>query len=137
MNLLLRSMLFFFVFVACSGCGAERVLEISGGTTGKIHNGREPLIGIQVTVHQLDGESIKPIGVAASRLDGSFELVTMDGTGACQLLPGEYRCTLESVGAPVVIPAEFAKPETTPLKIALSDEEEAIDLKLPQIKNER
>ena len=120
------------------GCGrVETVPDTTGGTTGKIHNGREPLVGIQVTVHQVDGDSAEPIGVAASRLDGSFELATMDGTGACQLPAGEYRCTLESAGAPIAIPAEFTKPETTPLKIALSSDDEAIDLKIPQLKNDR
>ena len=120
------------------GCGrVETVPDTSGGTTGKLHNGREPLVGIQVTVHQVEGNSTEPIGVAASRLDGSFELATMDGTCACQLPAGKYCCTLESAGAPVAIPAEFAKPETTPLKIALSNEDEAIDLKVPQLKNER
>ena len=126
------------LFVAIVGCGrVETVPDTSGGTTGKIHNGREPLIGIQVTVHRVDGDSTEAIGVAASRLDGSFELAAMDGTCACQLLAGEYRCTLESAGAPISIPVEFAKPETTPLKIALSNDDEAIDLKVPQLKNDR
>jgi hypothetical protein len=125
------------IFVAFAGCGGQTVPEISGGTTGKIHNGREPLVGIQVTVHQLDDESMEPIGVGASRLDGSFELVTMDGTTACQLPPGEYRCTLESAGSPLAIPLQFVKPETSPLKIALSNEDDSIDLKLPQFTNER
>ena len=126
------------LLTAIVGCGrVETVPDTSGGTTGKIHNGREPLVGIQVTVYQVDGDSTEPIGVAASRLDGSFELATMDGTCACQLPAGEYRCTLESAGAPVAIPTVFAKPETTPLKIALSKEDEAIDLKVPQLKDDR
>ena len=133
-----RLTLFPLLLAAMVGCGrVESVPDTSGGTTGKIHNGREPLVGIQVTVHQVDGDSAEPIGVAASRLDGSFELATMDGTCACQLSAGEYRCTLESAGAPVAIPAEFTKPETTPLKIALSNDDEAIDLKVPQLKNDR
>jgi hypothetical protein len=126
------------LLAAIVGCGrVETVPDTSGGTTGKIHNGREPLVGIQVTVYQVDGDSTEPIGVAASRLDGSFELATMDGTCACQLPAGEYRCTLESAGAPIAIPTVFAKPETTPLKIALSKDDEAIDLKVPQLKNDR
>ena len=134
----IRSMLIPLLLAAIAGCGRlETVPDTSGGTPGKIHNGREPLIGIQVTVHQVDGDSIEPIAVAASRLDGSFELATMDGTSACQLPAGEYRCTLESAGAPISIPTEFAKPETTPLKIALSNDDEAIDLKIPQLKNDR
>ncbi len=135
-----KSRLTFFplLVIAIVGCGrVGSVPDTSGGTTGKIHNGREPLIGIQVTVYQVDGDSTEPIGVAASRLDGSFELATMDGTCACQLPAGEYRCTLESAGAPISIPTEFAKPETTPLKIALSNDDEAIDLKIPQLKNDR
>jgi hypothetical protein len=126
------------LLAAIIGCGrVETVPDTSGGTSGKIHNGREPLVGIQVTLHQVDGDSTEPIGVAASRLDGSFELATMDGTCACQLPAGEYRCTLESAGAPITIPTEFARPETTPLKIALSKDDEAIDLKVPQLKNDR
>ena len=88
-------------------------------------------------MHQVDGDSTEPIGVAASRLDGSFELATMDGTCACQLPAGDYRCTLESAGAPIAIPTVFAKPDTTPLKIALSMDDEAIDLKVPQLNNDR
>ena len=134
----LRLAIISLLLAAIVGCGRiETVPDTSGGTTGKIHNGRDPLVGIQVTVHQFDDESMEPIGVAASRLDGSFELVIMDGTGACQLPPGDYRCTLESVGSPLVIPIEFAKPETTPLKIELSEDDEKIELKLPQLKNER
>ena len=126
------------LLAAIIGCGrVETVPDTSGGTTGKIHNGREPLVGIQVTVHQVDGDSTEPIGVAASRLDGSFELATMDGTCACQLPAGDYRCTLESAGAPIAIPTVFAKPDTTPLKIALSMDDEAIDLKVPQLNNDR
>jgi len=133
-----RLTLFPLVFIAIAGCGgsSDGVGPITGGTTGKIHNGRDPLFGIQVTVHQLDGESMEPIGVAATKLDGSFELVTMDGTEACQLAPGAYRCTLESVGAPLVIPEEFAEPGKTPLKIVLSGDDEMIDLDIPQLKNE-
>ena len=126
------------LLAAIIGCGrVETVPDTSGGTTGKIHNGREPLVGIQVTVHQVDGDSTEPIGVAASRLDGSFELATMDGTCACQLPAGDYRCTLESAGAPIAIPTVFAKPDTTPLKIAVSMDDEAIDLKVPQVNNDR
>ncbi len=126
------------LLAAIVGCGrVETVPDTTGGTSGKIHNGREPLVGIQVTVHQVDGDSTEPVGVAASRLDGSFELATMDGTCACQLSAGEYRCTLESAGAPIVIPTEFANPVTTPLKIALSKDDDPIDLKVPQLKNDR
>ena len=133
----LRGVLVLMMFIAIAGCrdGANSPL-VAGGTMGKIHNGRDPLIGIQVTVHQVDGEMMEPIGVAASRPDGSFELVTLDGTNACQLTPGEYRCTLESAGTPLVIPKEFTSPETTPLKINLAADDEAIDLKIPQLKNE-
>jgi hypothetical protein len=126
------------MLAAIVGCGrSETVPDTTGGTSGKIHNGREPLVGIQVTVHQVNGDSTEPIGVAASRIDGSFELATMDGTGACQLPAGEYRCTLESAGAPISIPTEFAKPDTTPLKIARSNDDETIELKVPQLKNDR
>jgi len=133
----LRITVFPLVFIAIAGCGgSDAVGTPTGGTTGKVHNGRDPLFGIQVTVHQVDGDSLEPVGVAAARLDGTFELVTMDGIEACQLPPGEYRCTVESVGAPLVIPKEFAEPRTTPLKILLSRDDEAIDLDIPQLKNE-
>ncbi|MBS0267134.1 MAG: hypothetical protein JSS02_34730 [Planctomycetes bacterium] len=120
-----------------AGCGgADEQLSVSGGTTGKIHNGGEPLFGIQVTVYLLDGDAVESLGVASSQPDGSFELVTMDGTEACQLPPGEYRCTLESVGTPCPIPPDFTQPETTPLKIVLTAEGQPIDLDLPQLRND-
>lgn len=114
------------VFV-CGGCGSN--VQVSpGGTPGSLHDGDKPIGEVKVTVYEVDGTTFEPIGFAVARSDGRFELVTMDVTGPLRLPPGEYCCTLESVGEPVVIPKEYSKPETTPLKAEWSEGDSLLDL---------
>ena len=116
-----------------TGCGAG-VRGIVGGTAGELHSGDQPLSDIVITVHRVDGELTEPIGFADARADGTFELVTMAADAPVRLTPGEYRCTIESSGAPLLIPQEFRKAETTPLRLEWTDSDSLIDLDLPPMK---
>lgn len=115
--------------VVLPGCGA--VQPVSGGTTGTLRAGGEVLAEIQVTIHQVDAGSLRPIGFGVTDRDGWFELVTTGAQGPLWLSPGEYRCTLESAGSPIQIPSEYARAETTPLKVAWSAASSELDLEIP------
>lgn len=114
--------------------GCEGVKPVTGGTDGVLHVGSVMLSDIQVTVHQVEGNSSKPIGFGVAGVDGSFQLALNEAKGPLTLAPGEYRCTLESVGAPVVILTEYTKPDTTPLKITWSASDRKLDLDIPPSK---
>jgi hypothetical protein len=100
---------------ALSGCGPQ---PVQGGTAGHLVSAGKPLSEIQVTVFQIDGAAFKPVGFAVTTTDGSFQLLQNQARGPLVLAAGEYRCTLESAGAPIKIPKQFARPETTPLKVS-------------------
>jgi hypothetical protein len=117
---------------AVPGCGG--VKPVTGGTTGVLHSGNDKLSDIQITVHHVEGVSSKPIGFGVASTDGSFQLVTDGAKGPLHLTPGEYRCTLESVGATVVIPKEYAQADKTPMKITWSASDQKLDLDIPALK---
>jgi hypothetical protein len=64
------------------------------------------LSDIHVARHEVDDGVSKPIGFGMASTDGSSELVTNEAKGPLRLVSGEYRYTLEFVGAPVVISNE-------------------------------
>ena len=107
------------VVVSCAaalpGCGPQ---PVRGGTAGQLRAAGKPLSEIQVTVFQNEGAAYQPIGFAITKTDGSFQLLQNQARGPLMLAAGDYRCTLESAGAPVKIPKQFAKPETSPLKVS-------------------
>ncbi|MFO0901405.1 MAG: PepSY domain-containing protein [Pirellulales bacterium] len=123
-------------FLATSvGCGGPRPTE--GGAAGRLHSRGAGLSEIQVTVHRAEGGGFAPLAIAVPQPDGAFRLVTPDGKGPVELTPGEYRCTLESIGAPVFIPPELTKPETTPLKVNWLASDSLLDLDVPPLKPTR
>lgn len=113
------------LWIGVSGCGAH---PISGGTPGILRGSDFALSDIQVTVHRLEQQKMSRIGFGVTVTEGEFELVTNEARGPLRLEPGEYRFTLESAGAPVLIPAEYTQAETTPLRITWSKDDETIDL---------
>ena len=125
-----RFELFVLVLMAAvmPGCGSQAV---TGGTKGVIHAGSALMGEFQVTVHQVEGSTTKPIGFGVTGSNGEFELVTNGAKGPLRLSPGEYRCTLESIGAPVVVPLEFTKADTTPLKVSWAASDKKLDLEIP------
>ncbi len=119
--------LFAALLIALPGCGVQ---PVTGGTPGELIVGGQPLSDIQITLYQADGTTYQPIGFAVSALDGSFALFTNGAAGPLNLNPGEYRCTLESAGAPVQIPPAYAKAETTPLVVTWNDGDALLKLEV-------
>jgi hypothetical protein len=112
-----------------SGCGARQ--SVAGGTKGVLKVGGEAISEIQLTVHRVEGGATLPVGFAVTTTDGSFELLKTGASGALWLAPGEYRFTLESIGAPMQFPKEFGQPESTPLKATWSANDRNLMLEGP------
>jgi hypothetical protein len=115
-----------FAFVTClAGCG----LRPGDGTQGLLRSGEEPLGNIRVTVNRVNKGSVQPVGFGVTGSDGTFRLLKNASRGL-RLSPGEYRCTLKSVGAHVRIPNEYAQVNSTPLKVSWSAGDDNLDLKV-------
>lgn len=114
------------VLFVLSGCGAN---PVAGGTKGRLQAGTAGLGDIQLTVHHSERGNWQPIGFGVTDDQGKFELVQNRAQGPLWLTPGDYRCTLQSAGAPVAIPDEFSRPETTPLQTAVKNKNDFLELK--------
>ncbi|WP_425615027.1 hypothetical protein NA78x_004915 [Anatilimnocola sp. NA78] len=124
-------MLLLMVGIVClPGCGAR---PVTGGTKGSLRGGGSPLSDLQVTIHSQQTGAWTPIGFAVSSTDGTFELFSNGAKGSLFLQPGEYRCTLESAGAPLRVPPVYARAETTPLKVLWPTPSQSLDLELPAL----
>jgi hypothetical protein len=95
---------------------------VQGGTEGQLLAAGAPLSDIQLTVFQRDGSGFSPLGFGVTTTDGSFKLFLNLARGPLVLPAGDYRFTLESAGAPVEIPQQYAAPETTPLAVSWKGE---------------
>jgi hypothetical protein len=116
------------VFVALLwGCGTRPLKE---GTAGVLRYHDQPPGNIRVTVNRLEKSSVKPIGFGVTAADGTFQLLTNSGRAGLKLSPGDYCCTLKSIGAQVRIPNEYAQVNTTPLKVAWSAADENLNLEV-------
>lgn len=104
---------------------------VTGGTPGVLTASGKPIGDIQVTFYRLDGGIWESVGFGTSAADGTFELVTNGARGPLHLEPGQYRCTLESVGAPVEIPRECMETADTPLEVNWSETDQLIQLDAP------
>ena len=124
-----KYMLVMLLVLAAAGCGG--VESVAGGTRGTLLADGAPLSEIQITVHHVDGSTTQPVGFGVTAFDGSFELFANGAQGPLWLEPGEYRCTLESVGAPLQIRQEYTQPETTPLKVSWSQTDQSLKLEIP------
>lgn len=114
------------VFLA--GCGES---PVTGGTSGVLRDTAQPLAEMQVTIHRQESGEWQPLGTGVTAADGTFELVTMGAQGPLQLEPGDYRCTLESMGSPARIPVEYTHANTSPLLADWSESSTRLDLTLP------
>ena len=117
---------------ALLGCGGPQ--PVTGGTPGTLRVGSELLSDFQVTIHQVQGTTTEPVGFGVTGADGSFQLMTNGAQGPLWLSPGKYRCTLESAGAPLVIPKQYTQAATTPLKVTWPTGEENLELDVPAFK---
>jgi hypothetical protein len=118
--------------VSLPGCGGPQ--PVTGGTPGTLRVGGELLSDFQVTIHEVAGTTTQPIGFGVTGADGSFLLMTNGAQGPLWLSPGEYRCTLESAGAPLVIPKQYTQAATTPLKVTWPTGDESLELDVPVFK---
>lgn len=117
--------------VLCGLFAGCRPQPVPGGTEGVVRVGTTRLADIHVQVFPADGAA--PVGFGVSEPDGAFELRQPHAAGPLWLPAGEYRVTIESVGpTPLVFPAEYNRPETTPLVIHWTGEEQMLDLELPE-----
>jgi hypothetical protein len=117
-----------FAFVALlSGCGQRPITE---GTEGILRFRGEPVADIRVTVNRIDKKAVNVVGYGVTAADGTFRLVTQGGHAGLKLEPGDYCCTLKSVGAPVRIPNECAQVNTTPLKVSWSEGNKSLNLEV-------
>ena len=120
----------FVIILSITGCRGPQ--PITGGTPGMLRAGGEQLAEMQLTLHQFENGTLRPVGFAVTGMDGSFELVTNEAKGALQLPPGLYRCTLESAGSPLKIPPALASAESTPLRVTWPTSDGSLNLDVQQ-----
>ena len=117
-----------------AGCGPQ---PVTGGTGGTVRIGGTPMSEVQVTVHQPSDVGWDAVGFGVATTDGSFELVTSGAAGPLDLSPGTYRCTLESVGAPIAIAPLYSQAATTPLEIVWPTRDGRLTIDIPAQKTHR
>lgn len=116
-----------FVVTMVAGCGERPVKE---GTQGVLRLNDEHVANIRVTVNRVDRKGVKPVGYGVTAADGTFQLVNHGGRAGLKLAPGDYRCTLKSMGASVRIPNHYAEVNTTPLKVSWSEGDSSLNLQV-------
>jgi hypothetical protein len=126
--------LYFPLTLFLAGCGPQ---PVTGGTGGTLQIDGTPMSEVQLTVHQPAGTGWEAIGFGVATTDGSFELVTRGAAGPLALAPGTYRCTLESVGAPLAIAPQYTEPAATPLEIVWPTADGRLTIDIPAQKTLR
>ena len=111
-----------------AGCGPRPVV---GGTSGVLLAGGEPLADMQLTVYENQLGTWEAIGFADTAADGTFKLLLNEARGPLQLAPGSYRFTLQSVGAPLLVPQQLAQVDTTTLQTEWTGNDTELKLTLP------
>lgn len=114
------------------GCNNSANQPVTGGTAGVLIAGDQPVPDFEVKVYEATGSTL--IGIGLTSYDGSFKLVQPTGDSSLWLSEGEYRITLESLGAatPKMSPA-YASPSKTPLKVQWKSDSQSLDLKIPAL----
>jgi hypothetical protein len=110
-----------------TGC-AER--PVKDGTQGVLRFNDEPVANIRVTINRIDPKGVKPVGYGVTEADGTFQLVTHAGRAGVKLTPGNYCCTLKSMGGSIRIPNHYAEVNTTPLKVSWLETDTSLNLKV-------
>lgn len=125
--------LFVMCILAFTGCG-QRMAVVSGGTKGILVCERQRPEDIRLTFYPAEAMAAEPVGFAVTQKDGVFELYANQASGPLWLQTGKYKCTLESVGAPLQIPKAYRKPETTPLTLDWAQGTEVLEIHGPALK---
>lgn len=115
-------------FLTFPGC---RVKPTPGGTPGTLKAGGYQLSEIQVNVFADGGGTAQAIGFGVTKDDGKFVLFTPGAQGPLHLKPGDYTFTVETAGAPVFFPPEYASAATSPLKVRWTENDQALQLEVP------
>lgn len=113
------------------GCGGPKSYQGSG-ITGTIACQGTPLAEIRIEVFELNTPTPgSPKAFAVSKADGRFELFA-EGGKRPELAAGEYRVTLENLGAPTITFAPAAtNAATTPLRCTIVDGKSPIQVEVP------
>lgn len=114
------------LLVLATGCGVQ---PVTGGTPGTLRAGGQPLGEVQIIVFQQQGDAAVQVGLGVTALDGTFELVANEARGPLVLAPGQYVCTLESVGAPLQFQPAYSQAQSSPLRVQWSSG--SLDLDIP------
>lgn len=114
--------------VVATGC---RVKPTPGGTPGTLKAGGHQLSEIQVNVFADSNGTAQPIGFGVTKDDGKFVLFTPGAQGPLNLKSGDYTFTVETAGAPVFFPPEYASSATSPLKVRWTENDKALQLEVP------
>lgn len=99
-----------------TGCSDDAV-PIDGGTAGKLTSDGKAMSQMELTFYSDSPFSGSPVAYGAVQNDGAFELVDAPRTEAIELEPGDYRVTVESLGADVEIPKQYSDPSKTTLRL--------------------
>ena len=110
------------------GCESNEV--VTGGTSGTLTAGGETLTEIQVTVYQKMGSVWEKRGTGVIDSSGKFMLHTPEADAPLTLEAGQYRFTLESAGAPVIIPKPYRSVDSTPLEVAWTTDQSELKLNI-------
>ena len=113
------------------GCGPSDVRVPVVPVSGKVSFQGQSPAGAQIVLHpvsKVEGQSVAPSGSVKD--DGSFQISAYDQADGAP--PGEYVATVQwfkvvadeggSGRGPNVLPAKYASPETSPVKITVNSE---------------
>lgn len=116
------------LLVVCLGCG--EVKSVKGGTSGILLIDDTAMSDMQITFYQEDVSPPKPVGFAISTGAGRFEVLQNGAAGPLYLPAGEYRCTVETAGAPIDLPKEYLDPNETPVMVNWTEDEPMLVVKV-------
>lgn len=123
------------LFALCIGCGGVR--SVKGGTTGTLMIGDKTMSDMQITFYKKDVSPPEAVGFGVSTEAGRFELLLNGAKGPLYLPTGEYRCTVETAGAPIELPKEYLRPDQTPVIVNWTAGDPSITINLPAPKPSR
>jgi hypothetical protein len=96
-----------------AGCGPQPIV---GGTSGQFCVNGEFMGDVELSLYPADSPETRA-GFAVTTDDGWFQLVQEGASGRLLLPAGRFRVTVASAGTEWPIPADYTKPDTTPLEV--------------------
>ena len=117
----------FLVLFGCDNSPAPAI----GGTSGTLKFGDQVTSDIVITIHRKTG-AVEALGFGTTQSDGLFVLYKPGAAEPLFLDPGDYCCTLESVGPLVRIPKEYLDPKRSPMTFTWTEDSDTLDLTAPE-----